>query len=63
MHMILNLESIEGNLKIPLQLNQHVSKKTRIIIENITTTNMYILLKKKKIDNLLNYCCSVGMNG
>ena len=61
MHMILDLESIEGNLKIPLQLNQHVSKKTRIIIENITTTNMYVLLKK--IDNLLNYCCSVGMNG
>ena len=49
MHMILDLESIEGNLKIPLQLNQHVSKKTRVIIENITTTNMYILLKKLTI--------------
>lgn len=56
MHMILNLESIEGNLKIPLQLNQHVSKKTRIIIENITTTNMYILLKNWQFTKLLLQC-------
>ena len=53
MHMILDLESIEGNLKIPLQLNQHVSKKDKKqLLKDITLTYMYILLNLGNVPNL-----------